>query len=332
MDEPALHVTCDDPDPGLSAGGAPGEEPDVRALGFEALSMSAAILDADGTIRATNMSWRLFSRLNGAPEPGAWVGTSYFDPCRAAVARGDAEAADAERAMEGIRAVCEGRRDVFEMEYPCPSPDEERWFLLRASPLPGRHAGAVVSHLDVTRRKRLEQRLEHSASHDPLTGFPNRRLLHDRLSVALARRRGDAGAVAVLFCDLDGFKAVNDTLGHADGDDLLSMAAARLAGGRRRVRRGLRPGRLARPRGPGRPHRSRVRRSVPAGHPLRPGGNQRRLGRRPPGRGPPSRSRRRRPAHVRAQSGQAGRRPLTLTDAHWGREAAGVSGRLPVSG
>jgi diguanylate cyclase (GGDEF)-like protein len=230
MDEPAVHVPCDDPETGLSTGGAPGEEPDVRALGFEALSMSAAILDADGTIRAANMSWRLFSCLNGGPETGAWVGTSYFDPCRAAVARGDAEAADAELAMQGIRAVCEGRRDVFEMEYPCPSPDEERWFLLRASPLPGRNAGAVVSHLDVTRRKRLEQRLEHSASHDPLTGFPNRRLLHDRLSVALARRRGDAGAVAVLFCDLDGFKAVNDTLGHADGDDLLSMAAARLEG------------------------------------------------------------------------------------------------------
>lgn len=145
------------------------------------------------------------------------MGTSYFQACDAAVERGDAEADEARLAAEGIRAVCEGRQLEFEMEYPCPSPGEERWFLLNASPLPGREVGAVVTHLDITRRKRLEQRLQHSATHDPLTGLPNRRLLYDRLSVALGRRRHETGVVAVLFCDLDGFKAVYDTLGHAAG-------------------------------------------------------------------------------------------------------------------
>lgn len=220
-------VVCD-PGPGAAPGEGPG--PDVRALAFDALPMSAAILDAEGTIRAANMSWRLFSSLNGGSHRDGWAGMSYVGVCDAVVRRGDAEAGDAQRAAEGIRAVCEGRRGEFEMEYPCPSPDEDRWFLLRASPLSGGQAGAVVTHLDITRRKRLEQRLEHSATHDPLTGLPNRRLVHDRLAVALARRRGDMGAVAVLFCDLDGFKAVNDTLGHATGDDLLAMAASRLEG------------------------------------------------------------------------------------------------------
>ena len=73
--------------------------------------------------------------------------------------------------------------------------------------------------------------LTHAATHDPLTGLPNRGLLHDRLARALERHReGTApGALAVVFFDLDGFKKVNDSLGHGAGDDLLAEAARRVA-------------------------------------------------------------------------------------------------------
>ena len=84
-----------------------------------------------------------------------------------------------------------------------------------------------ITH-DVTERKRLDAQLAHQAFHDSLTGLPNRRLFLDRVSGALARSERRDGSAAVLFFDLDHFKAVNDTLGHAAGDELLLGAGARL--------------------------------------------------------------------------------------------------------
>jgi diguanylate cyclase (GGDEF)-like protein len=79
--------------------------------------------------------------------------------------------------------------------------------------------------------KQLEQysrALESQALHDALTGLPNRRLLMDRLSLAIAHARRNTSTMAVMFLDLDGFKQINDTLGHDAGDTLLSMVADRL--------------------------------------------------------------------------------------------------------
>ena len=81
---------------------------------------------------------------------------------------------------------------------------------------------------DITERKRLEERLGHQAFHDSLTGLPNRRLFHDRVDQALARMREDGGAVAVLFVDLDHFKTVNDSFGHASGDQVIVTASRRI--------------------------------------------------------------------------------------------------------
>lgn len=83
---------------------------------------------------------------------------------------------------------------------------------------------------DVTASKGVEARAMHDARHDPLTMLPNRPLMHDRLAelIDAARREGDK--VAVLFVDLDNFKPVNDTLGHAVGDEVLKEAAARMQG------------------------------------------------------------------------------------------------------
>jgi diguanylate cyclase (GGDEF)-like protein/PAS domain S-box-containing protein len=77
-------------------------------------------------------------------------------------------------------------------------------------------------------RKRVEEALAHQALHDDLTGLPNRALLLDRLGQALARSRRQQSLVAVLFLDLDNFKVLNDSRGHAAGDDLLRAVSGRL--------------------------------------------------------------------------------------------------------
>lgn len=81
---------------------------------------------------------------------------------------------------------------------------------------------------DITPRKELETRLSHEALHDALTGLPNRVMFHDRLNQALLSARRAGTAAAVLYIDLDGFKAANDEHGHAAGDRLLQLAARRL--------------------------------------------------------------------------------------------------------
>ena len=87
--------------------------------------------------------------------------------------------------------------------------------------------GIVLNTRDVSERKRLEQQLLHQAFHDPLTGLANRALFRDRVSHALALARRHGHAITVLFLDLDDFKKVNDSLGHAEGDRLLTAAAER---------------------------------------------------------------------------------------------------------
>jgi diguanylate cyclase (GGDEF)-like protein/PAS domain S-box-containing protein len=88
--------------------------------------------------------------------------------------------------------------------------------------------GIVVNARDVGERKALLDQLAHQAFHDPLTGLANRALFYDRVSHALELSQREGRTVTVLFLDLDGFKQVNDTMGHAEGDHLLRMVANRL--------------------------------------------------------------------------------------------------------
>jgi diguanylate cyclase (GGDEF)-like protein/PAS domain S-box-containing protein len=88
----------------------------------------------------------------------------------------------------------------------------------------------IVPILDITDRKRAEERIQQLATRDALTGLPNRLLLNDRLSLAISHAQRHGGSLAVLFVDLDRFKYINDSLGHVIGDAFLRAVAERLAG------------------------------------------------------------------------------------------------------
>jgi diguanylate cyclase (GGDEF)-like protein/PAS domain S-box-containing protein len=92
----------------------------------------------------------------------------------------------------------------------------------------GKLIGIVKTVKDITERKRLEEKLAHTATHDPLTDLPNRALFYDRVSQAIARTKRTGKILAVLFIDLDRFKEINDSLGHYAGDQVLQIIAGRV--------------------------------------------------------------------------------------------------------
>ncbi len=142
-------------------------------------------------------------------------------------------AADSERFADAVGEACKaGDGEVVELRHQVQRPGGSlRWVSTRLTPFQNAPDGSV-SHIlgvsrDVTDLVAFEARLEHAALHDELTGLPNRRLINLRLAQAL-ERADDPTKVVVLFCDLDGFKRVNDAHGHQIGDVLLRECATRL--------------------------------------------------------------------------------------------------------
>jgi diguanylate cyclase (GGDEF)-like protein/PAS domain S-box-containing protein len=137
---------------------------------------------------------------------------------------------DRERVEAHWKGLWEGRR--FDLEYRILHPDgAERWLHHRSWPVWSSSGGilrvdAIIR--DITEHRRYETRIEHLATHDPLTDLPNRNLLADRLRQIVARAGSNGSRFAVLFLDLDGFKSINDRYGHDSGDELLRAVAARL--------------------------------------------------------------------------------------------------------
>ncbi len=126
-------------------------------------------------------------------------------------------------------------QDVFVAEYRMLNKDGRyRWLQVRgkcvAFDAHGKPLKMVGIHMDINEHKQAELQVNYLAYHDKLTGLPNRALLFDRFSQAISQARRDKLQVALLFADLDGFKQVNDQLGHEAGDMVLKMTAQRLLG------------------------------------------------------------------------------------------------------
>jgi PAS domain S-box-containing protein len=122
---------------------------------LDSLSEHIAVLDRDARIVAVNLAWRQFGQDNGAPtEVLAPIGMNYLD---VGPVSGDTVAqTEGTEACVGIAAVLNGQKNKFQLEYPCHSPTEKRWFRMNVTPLQGERGGAVVSHLNITEQRKTE--------------------------------------------------------------------------------------------------------------------------------------------------------------------------------
>ena len=174
------------------------------------------VLDAEGTVRGAT---RAFTRLLGHP-----IETTLGRRLSELAAAGHGPTVDAELALS---LATTGARTF---EIPLTAADGRGvWVAITVVNLLDDRAvrGLVVSVVDIDELVAARHRLEQVATHDPLTGVLNRAALHDRLAAEL-HRASATRPVSVVFCDLDGFKAVNDSYGHRTGDRALTLIARRL--------------------------------------------------------------------------------------------------------
>ncbi|MDG4858415.1 EAL domain-containing protein [Streptomyces sp. T-3] len=190
---------------------------DYRAA-FHAAQFAMAVVDREGFVAAANDA---LGTLLGAqaPELAGQVAADLVDL-----------ASDA-RTWHAYREVLRGRQAKLRCTRRLKHPDgHSLWAQVTVSPVPG-SAAVLLAVADISARRELQAQLRHLQMHDPVTRLPNRTLFFERLTSALeaaSYEDSGTGRIGLCYLDLDGFKAVNDTLGHRTGDRLLSAVAARL--------------------------------------------------------------------------------------------------------
>ncbi|WP_148610347.1 sensor domain-containing diguanylate cyclase [Aeromonas sobria] len=185
---------------------------------LDSLEDQISVIDRNGVIHYTNLAWDRFVEQNGMPKGYNWLGVNYMGVCDGS------DEPLAQSAVEGIRRVLSRDQETFYLEYPCHSPDAQRWFMMRVAKVIGVEAEFyAIAHINITERKLLEQEVEKLSLHDPLTGLANRRLFNSFLHSEWRRSVREQTPLSLIMVDLDNFKACNDHLGHQMGDGSLQL-------------------------------------------------------------------------------------------------------------
>ncbi len=190
---------------------------------LDAITDHIVVIDAAGDIQYANQSWSAFSHDNAATVTSTWRGVNYLAECDKAAVMGDSFGAEA---GAGIRSVIEQHTDAFYFEYPCHSPEQKRWFMMRVSPFFLQDKGYfVIAHQDITERKLAEEMAISLARIDGLTQIPNRRAFDEFLQQEWKRCARLKKPISLAILDLDYFKLLNDRCGHQAGDESLIKVA-----------------------------------------------------------------------------------------------------------
>ena len=197
----------------------PGVEARTYLAAFAAAPLPMAVIDREGLVVTANDT---LAALLGAG-PGGLAGR---------VAADLVDLASDARTWHAYREVLHGRQARLRCTRRLKHPDgHSLWVQVTVSPLPEEERAVLLSVSDISARRELQARLRHLQMHDPVTRLPNRTLFFERLSAALEVETFEdsgTGRIGLCYLDLDGFKAVNDTLGHHIGDRLLAAVAERL--------------------------------------------------------------------------------------------------------
>ncbi|QSV45952.1 sensor domain-containing diguanylate cyclase [Geobacter benzoatilyticus] len=180
------------------------------------------VLDSKGRIVFTNQAWNRFGSENHYPQDTGWEGVNYLEVCVRAAQAGDEFG---KQAAMGINAVTRGE-ERFQLEYPCHSPSQKRWFLMNVIGV--EHDGSryvAISHINITLRKLAEEHAHNLSRTDGLTGLFNRRHFDNFLSEEWKRAARLGLPLTVAMIDIDHFKLLNDTYGHQYGDQCLIKVA-----------------------------------------------------------------------------------------------------------
>jgi diguanylate cyclase (GGDEF)-like protein len=193
---------------------------------LNALPENIVVIDQTGLIQYVNQSWQDFSCANANTSEPDWLKINYLEQCDRSAEKGDTFG---EHAAEGIRLVINKIQENFYLEYPCHSPAEKRWFMMRVSPVKvANNHYYVISHHNITERKIAEEKVEQLSRMDGLTNIHNRRSFDEFLHSEWLRCTRLKMPITLAMIDIDYFKQLNDNFGHQFGDLCLIKIAESL--------------------------------------------------------------------------------------------------------